>query len=106
MERPTLTPLASFVDTNYSPQKDFYDALINMLFPIFFVILLNVTAVKPRSIKNVVFDLLCNIITWIIPLTVSLSYDDLLGIMIFSIVIICLHIICAVTVIIKNNDLK
>src|SRR6266536_2063849 len=106
MERPTSTPLASLVDTNYSPQKDFYDAFLNTLFPIFFVILLNIS-VKPGTIKYVLFDLLCNIITWIIPLTVSLSYDGLLDIRIFSIGIICLHIICAVIVIIKrkNNDL-
>src|SRR5207244_12771075 len=78
--------------------------LLNTLFPIFFVILLNVSG-DPGSIKNVALplldDVLYNTITWVIPLIISFSYDDLMGIKIFSIVNMCLHLICAVTAIIR-----
>src|SRR6266496_4276126 len=97
--------VASFVDKNYESQKeDLYDALLNTFFPIYFVILLNVSG-EPGSIKNVLLplldDVLYNTITWIIPLIVSFSYDDLMGIKIFSIVNMCLHLICAVIAIIS-----
>src|SRR6266498_2252078 len=97
--------VASFVDKNYESQKeDLYDALLNTFFPIFFVILLNVSG-DPGSIKNVVLplldDVLYNTITWVIPLTVSFSYDDLMSIKIFSIVNMCLHLIFAVAAIIR-----
>ncbi|CAB5127232.1 unnamed protein product [Rhizophagus irregularis] len=105
----SLFPLASasiapFVDENYESQEDLFDAILNTFFPIFFVILLNVSG-KPGSIKNVILplldDILYNMITWMIPLIISFSYDDLMSIRIFSIINMCLHVICAVIAIIK-----
>ncbi|CAB5377324.1 unnamed protein product [Rhizophagus irregularis] len=87
------------IDTNYKSQEDLYDAILNTFFPIFFVILLNVSG-KTGSIKNIVLplldDILYNMITWMIPLIVSFAYDDLMSIKIFSIINMCLHVICAV----------
>lgn len=95
--------VASFVNKGYDSHQDLYDALLNTFFPIFFVILLNVSQ-KPGSIKNVLLplldDVLYNVITWMIPLIVSFSYDDLMIIKIFSIVNMCLHVFYAVIMII------
>uniref|UniRef100_U9USV1 Uncharacterized protein n=1 Tax=Rhizophagus irregularis (strain DAOM 181602 / DAOM 197198 / MUCL 43194) TaxID=747089 RepID=U9USV1_RHIID len=100
----TSASVASFVDTNYVSKGDLYDATLNTFFPIFFVILFNVSG-KPGSIKNIVLplldDLLYNVITWMIPLVVSFAYDEWLSIKIFSIINMCLHILCAVLAIIK-----
>src|SRR6266496_4844151 len=96
--------VTSFINENYESYEDLYDALFNTFFLIFFVILLNVSG-DPGSIKNVALplldDVLYNTITWVIPLTVSFSYDDLMSIKIFSIVNMCLHLICALVAIIK-----
>ncbi|RGB34461.1 hypothetical protein C1646_760534 [Rhizophagus diaphanus] len=98
--------IASFVDTSYVSHADLYDAILNTLFPIFFVVFLNAPG-KDRSIKNIVLplldDVLYNIFTWVIPLVVSFAYDDLKSIKIFSIVIMCLPVICAVLAIIKRK---
>ncbi|GES73291.1 hypothetical protein GLOIN_2v1667018 [Rhizophagus clarus] len=100
----TSASIASFVDKTYESQEDLYDAILNTFFPIFFVILLNVSG-KQGSIKNKVLpildDVLYNMITWMIPLIVSFAYDDLMSIKIFSIINMCLHVICAVLVIIN-----
>jgi hypothetical protein len=96
--------VASFVDETYKSQEDLYDAFLNTFFPIFFVILLNVSG-KSGSIKNVLLpvldDVLYNMITWMIPLIVSFSYDDLMNIKTFSVINMCLHVICAVYSLIK-----
>jgi hypothetical protein len=96
--------VASSVDKNYDSQYDLYNTIFNTLFPMFFVILLNVSG-KSGSIKNVALplldDLLYNMITWMIPLIVSFTYDVLISIKIFSIISMCLHLICAVFAIIK-----
>jgi hypothetical protein len=96
--------VASFVNITYESQADLYDAILNTFFPIFFVIFLNASG-KSGSIKNVVLplldDLLYNMITWIIPLIVSFAYDDMMNIKIFSIINMCLHVICAALAIIK-----
>src|SRR4051812_30512213 len=90
----SLFPLASasvtpFVNKTYESKEDLYDAILNTFFPIFFVVLLNVSG-KPGSIKHVILpiidDILYNIITWVIPLIVSFVYDDLMSIKIFSII--------------------
>ncbi|CAB4427852.1 unnamed protein product [Rhizophagus irregularis] len=98
--------VASFVDTNYEPNTDLYDAILNTFFPIFFVVLLNASG-KSGSIKNVILplldDVLYNMITWMIPLIVSFAYDDLMNIKIFSIINMCLHVFCAVFAIIKGE---
>ncbi|CAB4415739.1 unnamed protein product [Rhizophagus irregularis] len=96
--------IASFVDINYVSYTDLYDAILNTFFPIFFVIFLNASG-KDGSIKNIVLplldDVLYNMITWMIPLVVSFAYDDLMNIKIFSIINMCLHVICAAFAIIK-----
>ncbi|GES92323.1 hypothetical protein GLOIN_2v1667018 [Rhizophagus clarus] len=96
--------IAPYVDKSYDSHEDLYDALLNTFFPIFFVILLNVSG-KPGSIKNVLLplldDVLYNIVTWVIPLVVSFSYDDLMSIKIFSTVNMYLHVFCAIYAIIK-----
>ncbi|RIA86608.1 hypothetical protein C1645_855871 [Glomus cerebriforme] len=94
--------VAPYVDETYSSKPDLYDALLNTFFPISFVILLNASG-ESGSIKNKLLplldDVLYNTITWVIPLIVSFSYGDLLAIKIFSIVNMCLHVICAATAI-------
>ncbi|RGB34894.1 hypothetical protein C1646_760000 [Rhizophagus diaphanus] len=101
--------VASFVDINYQPNTDLYDAILNTFFPIFFVVLFNASG-KSGSIKNVILplldDLLYNMITWMIPLIVSFAYDDLMSIKIFSIINMCLHVFCAVCAIIKWNKVN
>ncbi|CAB4384112.1 unnamed protein product [Rhizophagus irregularis] len=96
--------VASFVDINYKPNTDLYDAILNTFFPIFFVVLLNASG-KSGSIKNVILpildDVLYNMTTWMIPLIVSFAYDDLMSIKIFSIINMCIHVFFAVCAIIK-----
>ncbi|CAB4489782.1 unnamed protein product [Rhizophagus irregularis] len=98
--------IASFVDIDYVSHTDLYDAILNTFFPIFFVIFLNASG-KDGSIKNIVLplldDVLYNMITWVIPFVVSFAYDDLMSIKIFSIINMCLHLICAFLVIIKGK---
>ncbi|CAG8825497.1 25694_t:CDS:1, partial [Racocetra persica] len=64
---------------SYSSKQDLYDGLLNTLFPITFVILLNVRN-KERSIKNYLLplldDILYSMVTWAIPLIVSFTYED------------------------------
>jgi hypothetical protein len=95
---------ASFVSKDYKSKRDLYDAILNTIFPVFFVVLLNVSG-KPGSIKNIILplldDLLYNTIAWVIPLIVSFSYDRLMPLKIFSIVNMGLHVICAVFAIIN-----
>ncbi|GES94075.1 hypothetical protein GLOIN_2v1667018 [Rhizophagus clarus] len=101
----SITP---FVDESYNSHEDLYDAILNTFFPIFFVILFNVSG-ETGPIKKVFLplldDLLYNMVTWVIPLIVSFAYDDLLGIKIFSLVNMVLHVTCAIVAII-NNDIK
>ncbi|RIA94042.1 hypothetical protein C1645_873685 [Glomus cerebriforme] len=101
--------VAPYVDETYSSKPDLYDALLNTFFPISFVILLNVSG-ESGSIKNILLpildDVLYNTITWVVPLIVSFSYDDLLAIKIFSIVNMCLHVVCAMTAIFKWKTIK
>ncbi|CAB4415751.1 unnamed protein product [Rhizophagus irregularis] len=101
--------IASFVDTDYKSKEDLYDAILNTFFPILFVIFLNVSG-KTGSIKNIVLplldDILYNMITWMIPLIVSFAYDDLMNIKIFSIINMCLHVICAVLAIVRVKKVE
>ncbi|GET66175.1 hypothetical protein GLOIN_2v1667018 [Rhizophagus irregularis DAOM 181602=DAOM 197198] len=53
--------VASFVDTNYEPNTDLYDAILNTFFPIFFVVLLNASG-KSGSIKNVILPFLDDVL--------------------------------------------
>ncbi|RIA90191.1 hypothetical protein C1645_876267 [Glomus cerebriforme] len=96
--------IASYVDNSYSSNQDLYDALLNTFFPISFVILFDISG-ESGPIKNVLLplldDVLYNAITWMIPLIVSFSYDDLSSIKIFSIINMCLHVIFAVYAICK-----
>ncbi|CAG8442226.1 1132_t:CDS:1 [Acaulospora morrowiae] len=126
---------ASIVDESYSSSQDVYDALLNTLFPITFVILFNVSKynngesekkvdseeneeseeakhsgkygehetrilreklLAKENLLPLLDDLLYNTVTWVIPLIVSFSYDDLLSIKIFSVINACLHITCAI----------
>src|SRR6185312_14948064 len=95
---------ASIVDESYTSYQDLYDAILNTFFPITFVVLLNVSE-KPGSIKNKLLplldDILYNTVTWVIPLTVSFGYGDSLAVKIFSIVNMCLHVVCALVALIK-----
>ncbi|CAG8490516.1 7735_t:CDS:2 [Paraglomus brasilianum] len=102
----SLIPLAtaSIVDDSYTSYQDLYDAILTTLFPITFVVLLNVSG-KPGSMKKKLLplldDILYNTVTWVIPLTVSFAYGDELAVKIFSIVNMCLHVVCAVAALIK-----
>src|SRR2546423_1632088 len=73
----SLAP-ASIVDDSYTSYQDLYDAIFTTLFPITFVVLLNVSG-KPGSIKRTLLplldDVLYNTVTWVIPLTVSFAYN-------------------------------
>ena len=105
-----LIPLttASIVDESYTSYPDLYDAILNTLFPITFVVLLNVSG-KPGPIKKKLLplldDILYNTVTWVIPLTVSFAYGDELAVKIFSIVNMCLHITCALAALIKHKTI-
>ena len=134
---------ASIVDDSYSSHQDLYDAILNTLFPITFVVLLKVSekrgggdsgvqsdknirsdndaqnnnaaqnnntaqsnnAAKSFSMKDILLplldDVLYNVVTWVIPLTVSFAYNNSLALKIFSIVNMCLHITCALIALIK-----
>ncbi|CAG8632431.1 1180_t:CDS:2 [Dentiscutata heterogama] len=100
---------ASIIDYSYSSQQDLYDAILNTLFPIFFVLLFNVRGESGR-IKKVALplidDILYNLITWAIPLIVAFTYGDTLSIKVFSIINMCLHVFCAVYAIIKHETIK
>jgi hypothetical protein len=102
----TSASVESFIDKSYESQKDLYDAILNTFFPIFFVILLNVSG-KPGRIKRIALpildDVLYNMITWMVPLIISFVYD-LMSIKIFSIISMCLHVICAVFELIKWEE--
>ena len=82
---------AQIVDESYTlnnqNRQDVYDAIINALFPIFFVFLTNVSGSSGKFRKillPLLDDLLYNTVTWVIPLTISFVYDDFLAIKIFS----------------------
>ncbi|RHZ79141.1 hypothetical protein Glove_151g50 [Diversispora epigaea] len=101
---------ASLVDESYSSSRqDVFDALINTLFPITFVILFKVSG-KSGRIKKMLLpildDILYNTVTWVIPLTVSFAYDDLFGIKIFSIINACLHVFFAILALIQPKTIK
>ncbi|CAG8579527.1 3295_t:CDS:2, partial [Scutellospora calospora] len=72
----------SIIDESYTSQEDLYDALLNTFFPIIIVVLFNVREESGR-IKKVLLplldDILYNIITWVIPIIVSFTYDDTLA---------------------------
>lgn len=94
---------APIVNEKYDSSRDLYDSILNVIFPIFFVILLNVSG-KPGSIKNVALplldDVLHNVISWVIPLIISFVYDRrMMAIMIYSTLNMCLHVICALAAI-------
>src|SRR6185312_2485217 len=103
-----LIPLtsASIIDDSYSSHEDVYDALLNVFFPIIFVVLLNVSG-RPGPTKNVMLplldDILYNTVTWAIPLLISFSYNDLLSIRIFSITNMGLHVLCAAIALIRHK---
>src|SRR5438552_1225418 len=104
-----LIPLLSvfIVDESYtSNRQDVYDAILNTLFPIAFVVLIKVSGDSGEIKKTLIpllDDLLYNTVTWMIPLTVSFAYDDFLAIKIFSIVNMSLHILCAAFALIINK---
>src|SRR5256885_10458160 len=90
---------APIVDESYtSNHQDIYDAIINTLFPIAFVVLTRVSFDSGKIKKiflPVLDDLLYNTVTWVIPLTVSFAYNDFLAIKIFSLVNMGLHVLCS-----------
>src|SRR5437763_5361931 len=99
-----ILPLASsvpIVDESYTSSnqshQDVYDAVFNALFPIFFVFLTNISGSTGKIRKillPVLDDLLYNMVTWVIPLTVSLAYDEFPAIKIFLLVYMGLHVLC------------
>lgn len=101
---------ASIVDKVYVPYQDVYDGTLNVLFPIFFVILFSFKNSPSTSMKKnllpILDDILYNIVTWLIPLIVSVSYDDLLIIKIFAFVNMFLHVICAIIAISLHKTIK
>jgi len=106
----SFIPLATaiIVDDSYTSYQDLYDAILTTLFPVTFVVLLNVSG-KPGPIKKKLLplldDILYNTVTWVIPLTVSFAYGDELAVKIFSIVNMCLHITCALAALIKHKTI-
>src|SRR6266511_4119833 len=110
-----ILPFASsapIVDESYTlnnqNRQDVYDAVINALFPIFFVFLTNVSGSSGKFRKillPLLDDLLYNTVTWVIPLTVSFAYDDFLTIKIFSVVNMILHVLCAAIALIKHKKI-
>ncbi|RIB25049.1 hypothetical protein C2G38_2241662 [Gigaspora rosea] len=99
----------SIIDYSYSSQQDIYDALLNTLFPIIFVILFNIRGETGRIEKVIlplIDDILYNIITWVIPLIVAFTYGDTLYIKIFSIINMCLHVFCAIYAIIRHETIN
>src|SRR5437763_6602848 len=108
----SLIPLASasIVDESYtSNHQDVYDAILNTLFPIAFVVLTRVSG-DSGKIKKILIplldDLLYNTVTWVIPLTVSFAYDDFLAIKIFSLINMGLHVLCAAIALIVNKKIS
>src|SRR5437763_12230434 len=111
----TLLPFAlsapiideSYISSNQNHQ-DVYDAVINALFPIFFVFLTNVSG-STGNIRKILLplldDLLYNMVTWVIPLTVSFAYDDFPAIKIFSLVNMGLHVLCAAYALILHKTI-
>ncbi|GET57210.1 hypothetical protein GLOIN_2v1701939 [Rhizophagus irregularis DAOM 181602=DAOM 197198] len=105
----SASTVGPFVDKDYKLHEDYSynDDALNTILPIFiFVIFLNFSG-NSKSVKNVILplldDVLYNIITWMIPLIVSFSYDNLLSIKIFSIVNMCLHVNCLIIAIIDRK---
>src|SRR5436305_6630316 len=111
----TLLPFASsapIVDESYTSSnqshQDVYDAVFNALFPIFFVFLTNISGSSGKFriiLLPLLDDLLYNTVTWVIPLTVSFAYDDILAIKIFSLVNMSLHVLCAAIALIRNKKI-
>ncbi|RHZ77710.1 hypothetical protein Glove_174g45 [Diversispora epigaea] len=95
---------ASVVDESYTSYQDVFDAILNTLFPITFIILFNVS--ETGRIKRVLLplfdDILYNTIAWVFPLTASLSYFDIYLISYLS-PVACFHIFQSVCAI-KNNE--
>src|SRR3954447_3834783 len=89
---------ASIVEKDYKPIEDVYDGLLNALFPIFFVILFQIdnSSTTKKQLLPILDDILYNAVTWLIPLIVTFSYDELLGLKIFALLNMCLHVFCAV----------
>jgi hypothetical protein len=104
----TPVPDKSIVDSNYLSNEDVFDGLLNALFPIFFVILFNIkNSSSPKKILlPILDDILYNTVTWVIPLVVSLIYDDLIVVKIFVFVNMGLHTICTLTSLITNMKLN
>src|SRR5436190_10071745 len=102
----SLVPLAtaSIVDDSYTSYQDLYDAILNTLFPITFVLLINIdrnSGTMKKKLLPLLDDVLYNTVTWAIPLTVSFAYNDSKAVKIFSIVNMCLHITCALIALIR-----
>ncbi|RHZ77716.1 hypothetical protein Glove_174g43 [Diversispora epigaea] len=74
---PLALEKASIVDESYTSYQDVFDALLNALFPITFIILFNVSKTGPikRVLLPLFDDILYNAIAWVFPLIVSLSYE-------------------------------
>src|SRR5437588_12409862 len=110
-----ILPFASsapIIDESYissdQNRQDVYDAIFNALFPIFFVFLTNISGSSGKIRKILIpllDDLLYNTVTWVIPLTVSFAYDDFPAIKIFSLVNMCLHVLCAALALIGNKKI-
>src|SRR3954453_13614125 len=98
---------ASIVEEDYESYPDVYDGLINALFPIFFVILFQIdnSSTTKKKLLPILDDILYNAVTWLIPLMVTFSYGDLLGIKIFALVNMCLHVFCAAIGIIQHKTI-
>ncbi|CAG8729532.1 24585_t:CDS:1, partial [Cetraspora pellucida] len=105
----------SLVDESYSSfRQDAYDSFLNTVFPVTFIIFFKVTENSGRFKKAflpILDDILYNIVTWVIPLIVSFTYN-LQEIMIFSIANAIPHLTCALIALIlqktilevKNSD--
>ncbi|RHZ53882.1 hypothetical protein Glove_433g4 [Diversispora epigaea] len=122
--------MASIMDESFSSHRDVFDAILITLVPITLMVLFKISTNEPETTKPTVEpettqptikpettrswltknnllplldDILYNIVTWVIPLTVSFAYDDLLKIKILSIINMCLHVACAVIALTQNK---
>ena len=99
---------ASVVDKDYLSYQDVYDGLLNALFPIFFVILFRIdnSSTSKKKLLPILDDILYNVVTWLIPLAVTFSYDDMMGVKIFALVNMGLHVFYAAVGIIKHRTIR
>ena len=95
----SIIPFASAgifdIDKGYESTETVIDQGLYIILPIFYYFLASVKPQDRKILLPILDDILYNAVTWLIPLIVSLVYDDLLFIKVFSFVNMFAHLICA-----------